>query len=117
MYKALRVFSDVFVIWGTWRVLIRYDHLRPNMRRPERYYRQPAVVAVLLLFLGVYQICLMFALSFVWLSFSDLDVINAIAKARSGFEIAFTALAFVSTCVITARAETLKKNNICYKVR
>lgn len=87
------------------------------MRRPERYYRQPAVVAVLLLFLGVYQICLMFALSFVWLSFSDLDVINAIAKARSGFEIAFTALAFVSTCVITARAETLKKNNICYKVR
>lgn len=108
------MFSDVFVISGTWSVLIRYDHLRPNT---QRYCCQPAVVAVLLLFLGVYQICLMFALSFAWLSFSDLDVINAIAKARSGFEIAFTALAFVSTCVITARAEMLQENNIRYRVR
>lgn len=116
LYKAFRVFSDVSIVWGTWRVLIRYDYLRPNMRKPQSFFCQTTVVAVLLLFLGAYQICLMFALSFAWLSFSDLDVINAIAKARSGFEIAFTALQFMCTCGIAAWA-VLNKNHSCYKVR
>lgn len=101
LYKALRVISDVFVLWGTVRVLIRYSHLRPNIRKPQSIFCVATVVAVLLLFVGLYQICLMFALSFAWLSFSDLNVIDAIAKARSGSEIAFTALEFVSTIVIT----------------
>ncbi|MCJ1343005.1 hypothetical protein MMC31_001194 [Peltigera leucophlebia] len=102
LYKAFRVISDVFVVWGTGRVLIRYRHLRPNIWKPQSVFCLTAIVAVLLLFIGVYQICLMFALSFAWLSFSDLNVINAIAKARSGFEIAFTALAFVITLGIAA---------------
>lgn len=39
---------------------------------------------------------MLFALAFAWLSFADLDVINAIAEARNGFEIAFTAVQFVA---------------------
>lgn len=58
----------------------------------------------------------MFALSFAWLSFSDLNVINAIAKARSGFEIAFTALAFVITLGIAALT-MLRDLDSLYQVR
>jgi hypothetical protein len=55
------------------------------------------VLAGLLWFLALYHLCLLFALCFAWLSFSDLDAINTIAKARSGFEVAFTSLQFVGT--------------------
>jgi hypothetical protein len=70
--------------------------LRPSMKETLSF-RCTTIIAGLLCFLAFYHICLLFALSFAWLSFSDLHVINAIAKARNGFEIAFTALQFIST--------------------
>lgn len=95
-FNSVRAFSDVFVLWGTWRVLIRYKHLRPNMEETPGFGAATAI-AGLLWFLAFYHICLLFALSFAWLSFSDLDAINSIAEARNGFEIAFTAIQFIST--------------------
>ena len=48
-------------------------------------------------FLALYYLGLQFALCHTWLSFSDVWAINAIAKGRNGFEIAFTTLQFVAT--------------------
>lgn len=95
-YNVIRIFSDIFVLWGTWRVLIRYHHLRPTLKDTDSLLFTTGVI-VLLWFLALYQLCLLFALSFTWLSFSDLDTINAIAKARSGYEVAFAAVQFCST--------------------
>jgi hypothetical protein len=39
----------------------------------------------------------MFALVFVWLSAVDLDIINQIAKARSGVEVTYMTIQFLST--------------------
>jgi hypothetical protein len=54
------------------------------------------IIAGLLWFLALYHLCLLFALAFAWLSFADLGVINDIAEARNCFEIAFTAVYFIS---------------------
>lgn len=89
--------SEIFVLWGTWKVLIRYEYLRPKMKETPNVLNA-TVGAGVLGFLGLYHLCLLFALSFAWLSFSDLNVINAIAKARNGLEIAFTA--FHLSCTI-----------------
>ena len=95
-FNVIRTFSDVFVLWGTWRILIRYKHLRPTLRDTDSLCFTTGVIA-LLWFLALYQLCLQFALSFTWSSFSNLGTINAIAKARSGFVVAFTAVQFCST--------------------
>jgi len=97
--RAFRAFSDVFLLWGVWRVMMRYHYLRLTKGTPQRLFLITNCMACLLWALAVYHICLLFALSFTWLSFSDLHVINAIAKARSGFEVAFTALQFFLTCL------------------
>jgi hypothetical protein len=95
-YNPVKAFSDVFVLWGTWIVLTRYEYLRHNMMEAPCFLTYTFVTG-LLWFLTLYHLCLLFALSFAWLSFADLNVINAIAKARSGFEVAFTALQFICT--------------------
>ncbi|KAH0537286.1 hypothetical protein FGG08_005911 [Glutinoglossum americanum] len=99
IYNTFKVFSDVFVLWGTCRVLVRYKYLRSNT-----IFRATTVVASLFWFLALYHLILLFVLSFAWLSFSDLNVINAIAEARSGFEVAFTALQFCSTIAMSVWA-------------
>jgi len=95
-FNVIRAFSDACVLWGTWRVLIRYEHLRPNMTETVTFC-WATVIGCLLWFLALYHLCLQFALAFAWLSFADLNIINDIAEARNGFEIAFTAVQFVST--------------------
>jgi hypothetical protein len=96
LYNVIRAFSDIFILWGTWRVLIRYKYLRSNLEETG-IFQNTTVVAGLLWFLALYHLCLLFALCFAWLSFSDLNVINTIAKGASSFEIAFTAVQFTST--------------------
>jgi hypothetical protein len=67
-------------------------------------YNCITIIAGLLWFLALYHLCLLFALSFAWLSFADLNVINAIAEARNGFEIAFTVVQFITTITAALRA-------------
>ncbi|KAI9769804.1 MAG: hypothetical protein M1840_003798 [Geoglossum simile] len=99
IYNVFRVLSDVLVLCGTVTILPRYSTVE------TRKYKTPlACVTGLFLFLGLYHVCLLFGLSFAWLSFSDLGVINAIAKARNGFEIAFTASQFIATFGIIGEA-------------
>ncbi|KAF2813599.1 uncharacterized protein BDZ99DRAFT_517848 [Mytilinidion resinicola] len=88
-----RVFSDIFVLWGACRLMRRYHTLR---REP---YGISAVFAVLI-FIGAYQICLLFSLAFTWLGFADLHAINDIAKARSAFEVTFSTFMFIGTLSI-----------------
>jgi hypothetical protein len=119
--RTFRAFSDVFVLWGVWRVMMRYQYLRLTTGAPRSLFLIANCMACLLWALAVYHICLLFAVSFTWLSFSDLHVINAIAKARSGFEVAFTALQFFLTC-LTALVACVNKydrtdGDLYYKVR
>jgi hypothetical protein len=100
IFGTFKVFSDVFVLWGVWRVLIRYKKLRPTMKESTSQTLTTAAGG-LLWSLAFYQYCLLFALSFAWLSFADLGVINSIAQGRNGFDVAFTALQFCSM-IITA---------------
>lgn len=96
IFDTFKVFSDVFVLWGVWKVLVRYEELRPKKEDRNRL-SLPTGVGVILWTLAFYQYCLLFALSFVWLSFADLGVINAIAEGRNGFDVAFTTLQFCTT--------------------
>lgn len=74
--------------------MIENDYLRPDI---SGHYRSiTVIIAAVLCFLGLYHFGLLVALALTWLSFSDLNVINSIAKSRSGFEIAFTAVQFSS---------------------
>ena len=113
VYNVIRAFSDVFVLWGTWRVLIRHEEFRPTMEK-SRNLAWTTTTAVLLLFLTLYHLCLLFALAFAWLSFADLDVINAIAEARNGFEIAFTAVQFITTLMTVLWAVIMLKESISH---
>jgi hypothetical protein len=83
-----RVFSDIYVVWGICRVIRRYH----SLRREDTVF---AAVFALLVLLGVYQLCLLFALDFTWLGFADPGVINEISKDRIAFEVAFSAVMFV----------------------
>lgn len=95
-FTIFRALSEIFILWGTWRVLIRYKYLRPNTKELPRIFYLAGLVGLLWL-LALYHLCLLFGLSFAWLSFSDLHVINSIAKARSVVELSFTALYFICT--------------------
>jgi hypothetical protein len=54
------------------------------------------VIAGTLWALGLYKLGLQFALCFAWLDFVDIKIIDSIAAARSGFDVAFAALYFVT---------------------
>jgi len=89
----VRVFSDIYILWGAIRIMRRYE----TLRREDPAY----VVFAFLVFLAVYQLCLLFALVFTWLGFADLGVIDEIAKARSAFEVTFCAVQFFITIFAT----------------
>lgn len=101
-FNVIRGLSDVCVLWGTMKVLIRYEDIRPSMA--SDYFAGSTIIGCLLWFLALYHLCLQFALSFAWLSFADLSVIDKIAEARSCFEIAFTVVQFISTIWIVVWA-------------
>ena len=69
--------------------------------------------------LGVYSICLKFAVSISWLSMNDVGVIQAIAKARNGVEVAFSALQFVMSIIAVLWADntTRVERKLYRKVR
>jgi hypothetical protein len=109
VFDVFKILSDVFVFWGMWQVLGRLDHLDSRFERPEDpsspsrkinespTYAATSTIAILLLFLSIYHICLLFGLTFVWLQATDPRVVQHIAKARNGFEISYMALQFVGT--------------------
>ena len=107
-FSIFKILSDVFVFWGIWKVLFRYEHLdtrfeheRSTLGLGKRYesprYIVTNVVAILLIFLSVYHICLSFALTFAWLQAADPRVIQLIAKARNAFEISYMTIQFLGT--------------------
>lgn len=97
VFKSL---SDFFSVWGTWKICIRYKYLHPKFfERPM--FGLTTTVACVLGTLALYHICLLWALTFAWLSFSDLSVINSIAKGARSFEVAFTSLQFCSVVIGT----------------
>ncbi|KAF2866047.1 hypothetical protein BDV95DRAFT_210808 [Massariosphaeria phaeospora] len=89
-FSIIRVVSDIFTLWGTLHVMIRY-----NVLRGRDVHLRLWILGGPLWFLGIYHVCLRFALAISWLSFADIETINKIAKAKNAFEIAFTALEFV----------------------
>jgi hypothetical protein len=88
-YNTIRILSEILMVWGVFNVLARYEKLRPTPPTPDR------IVIGLFTLVGCYLICLKFAVCISWLSMNDVKIIESLAKAKNGFEIAFTALQFV----------------------
>lgn len=59
----------------------------------------------LLWFLGLYYLCLLLALGFVWLGAVDMGVIQAVALRRNACETAFTVCMFAFTLAALASAD------------
>jgi hypothetical protein len=109
VFTVFKIASDVFVFWGMWQVVFRLEHLDvrfenlngPNLRARRLSelprYLFTSILAGLLLFLSIYHICLLFGLAVTWLQATDPQVIQLIAAARSGFEVAYMAVQFVGT--------------------
>jgi len=105
---ALRTLSDVLVLAGYWQTMERFQtpkvaNLLSLSWDPEvrKHWIKPELIPIgLLWILGLYQVGLQFALCFAWLGFVDLDVINTIARARSGIEVGFAALYFTTFLVM-----------------
>ena len=94
---------------------MRYENLRPSKMGTELYI-WGTIIGCWLWFLALYHLCLQFALSFAWLSFADLGDINAIAEARNGFEITFTAVQFIFTLSIAAFVGDMNVDSIFEEV-
>lgn len=90
-FSIFKILSDVFVFCGIGKIIARYWGLRTEA------YAIRAGGKILVLFFSVYHICLILALTFIWLYVVDLRVIQLIAKARNGFEIAYMALQLLGT--------------------
>jgi hypothetical protein len=89
-FNAIRALADVFVLLG---LFVLADRLNGSLG--ERVvWAGWVVIGAILSFLAIYHVCLLFSLSFAWLAFADLYVINSIAKARNAFEIVFTVIYF-----------------------
>lgn len=89
-HKIFRILSDIATLWGLSRVIIRYHTLHG-----QGLHSALRIPGNILVFVGVYHLCLNFSLAFSWLSFVDLGVINKIATSAAKFEICFAALYFI----------------------
>ncbi|KAH6665781.1 hypothetical protein B0J14DRAFT_605885 [Halenospora varia] len=87
-FATIRVFADIFIIWGFLLILKRNESLKP--------YEGSESLIILFSMFGVIQLCLQYALTFAWLSFVDLFIINRIAKISNIFEITFSAMYLVA---------------------
>ena len=94
--RIFRATSDVCVLWGVWKVQIRYRHLRPSITE-HMPTLVTTVIAILLWILAIYHLCLLFAVCFAWLYCADLDVINGLMNARNAIEFTFTAALFLGS--------------------
>ena len=72
------------------------DELADNRTKIKMEWLKNGVLIVLGIFLtlSLYHLILQFALSVSWVSFIDLDDLDALARGQLGFEVAFTALQF-----------------------
>ncbi|KAF2737633.1 hypothetical protein EJ04DRAFT_510082 [Polyplosphaeria fusca] len=95
-FALLKVLSDIFVLWGMLKITSRLNTLRGKDE-----IRVIRCVGLLLWIVGIYHICLRFALAISWLYLTDTTKVNQIAKAKNGFEIAFQALQFIIYGVTT----------------
>lgn len=87
-WRIFKTLSEVLIAFGVLMLANRYERIRDQATSDALLFTAP------LWLLGLYQICLNYALCFTWISLSDLQVIYAIAKARSAFDIAYTAYQF-----------------------
>lgn len=102
-----------------WQFVFRLEHLDVRFERPKGPTLQPrklfelprylftSMMAILLLFFSTYHICLLFGLTVVWLQATDPQVIQLIAKARNGFEVAYMAVQFVGTLAMGGWFDTV----------
>ncbi|KAF2671473.1 hypothetical protein BT63DRAFT_423675 [Microthyrium microscopicum] len=93
--SIFKVLSDVFMLWGIWRLIGRYRYM--DIDAPT--FLPGTIIAFIMLFLGLYQWIELLSLSLTWLSFSDLKAIASIANARSAFDVTFTAVEFCWTTI------------------
>lgn len=95
--EIFRTTSNIFLLWGFLQVLNRFDHLRDQ----ESYY---AIwwLGIPLWIMGIYFICMQFAVAFAWLNFADVQVIQRLAKAKNGLEIALCAIQLVAYFMTTS---------------
>jgi hypothetical protein len=94
--------SDVLVLVGFLKIILAWASadVRPLV----------GPFAALMLFLGLYHISMLFALSFAWLGFTDVHVIDRVAKGSSAFEIAFTAVQFSVVLILWTPITALEKD-------
>ncbi len=96
----IRICSDVFVITGLWRIIIRYDFLRPL--KPDSF-ADTLFASVLWVLAGVH-VALLVVTTGTWLGDVDVDKVNSIAKARSAFEVTYMAVQFCAMLVMSIYA-------------
>lgn len=85
-----KTLSDILVLCGCWVNILR--HQTPKVA----VWRSDLVIAGILWALGLYKLGLQFALCFAWLDFVDVKILDSIAAARSGFDVAFAAFYFAT---------------------
>ncbi|KAF8862361.1 hypothetical protein BDZ45DRAFT_799177 [Acephala macrosclerotiorum] len=96
----LRIVSDVLIITGLWRVILRYDFLRPlNVD----VFADTLFSSVLWVLASIH-IVLLIAVTGTWLGDVDLDKVNNIARARSAFEVTYMAVQFCAMLVMSIYA-------------
>ncbi|KAH8656644.1 hypothetical protein BGZ60DRAFT_435012 [Tricladium varicosporioides] len=92
LFTSIRVAADIYTIWGMFHLHYRYTAIEP----PEWHW-QAMISGILPLWIfGLLHVCLLHSLAFAWLSFSDLSVIDRIARVRSAFEVIFATLYFLA---------------------
>ncbi|CZR59674.1 uncharacterized protein PAC_09568 [Phialocephala subalpina] len=96
----IRIVSDVLIITGLWRVIIRYDFLRPLK---VDLFADTLFSSVLWVLAGIH-IVLLTATTGTWLGDVDLDKVNSVARARSAFEVTYTAVQFCAMLVMSIYA-------------
>lgn len=113
----IRICSDVLIITGLWRVIIRYDFLRPLK---VDLFADTLFSSVLWVLAGCH-IILLIVTTGTWLGDVDLDKVNSIARARSAIEVTYMAVQFCAMCVMSiyacSRASERKTGCPYYNVR
>ncbi|KAF1808250.1 hypothetical protein P152DRAFT_462739 [Eremomyces bilateralis CBS 781.70] len=104
-FSVLKIISDVLVLCGSLKLLFRLEHLSPRFGMVE--YRGLNRLFLAFLFLSFYHICLLFARDIAWLYASDPQVIQLLATARNGFEIAYMAMQFLGAVIAFSWARDL----------
>lgn len=96
----MRICSDVLVITGLWRIIIRYDFLRP-LRVDS--FADSWFSGLLWLLAGVH-IILLVAATGILLAGVDVKQINTLARVRSAFEVTYMAVQFCAMLIMSIYA-------------